>query len=87
MASTAKWRNALRQPKVSLAVADDRVHVVVYGLAEAITSDPERAELSADVLEAVRGQQRPDPSSLVAWLDENEHTILRITPQKVLSHT
>jgi hypothetical protein len=85
-AFTAKWRNALRQPKVSLAVADGRVHVVVYGVAEPIESDPERAELSADVLEVVRGQDRPDPSSIIPWLDENQRTILRITPQKVLIH-
>jgi PPOX class probable F420-dependent enzyme len=83
---TAKWRNALRQPKVSFAVADDRTHVVIYGLAEAIENDPMRAELTADVLEVVRGEGRPDPDSLAAWLDENQRTILRITPQKVLLH-
>ena len=85
-ASTAKWRNALRRPRVSLAVPDGRVHVVVYGVAEAIDSDPERAELSADVLAVVRGTDRPDPSSLVDWLDADQRTILRITPQKVLMH-
>src|SRR6478609_8015933 len=81
---TAKWRNALRQPKVSFAVADDRTHVVIYGVAEAIEKDPVRAELTADVLEVVRGEGRPDPNSLTAWLDENQRTILRITPRKVL---
>ena len=86
-AFTAKWRNALRQPRVSLTVPDGRVHVVIYGVAEAIDSDPQRAELSADVLAVVRGPDRPDPASIVAWLDENQRTIMRITPQKVLLHT
>jgi hypothetical protein len=38
----------MRQPRVALTVPDDRVHVVVYGTAEGIEADPERAELSAD---------------------------------------
>jgi PPOX class probable F420-dependent enzyme len=83
---TAKWRNALRRPKVSLTVPDGRVHVVVYGTAEGIEADPERAELSADVLAVVRGPDRPEPSSIVGWLDENQRTVLRITPEKVLLH-
>jgi len=85
-ARAAKWRNALRQPRVSFAVSDGRVHVVVYGVAEAIDTEPERAELSADVLAAVRGTDRPDPASIVAWLDADERRILRITPRKVLMH-
>lgn len=83
---TAKWRNALRQPQVSFAVPDGRVHVVVYGVAEGIDADPERAELSADVLAAVRGTDRPDPASIIDWLDADERRVLRITPQKALIH-
>jgi PPOX class probable F420-dependent enzyme len=85
-AVTAKWRNALRQPRVSLTVPDGRVHVVVYGVAEAIDADPERAELSADVLAAVRGTERPDPVSIIGWLDADERRVLRVTPQKALIH-
>lgn len=85
-AFTAKWRNALREPKVSFTVPDGRVHVVVYGVAEGIDADPLRAELSADVLAVVRGPDRPDPASIVGWLDTNQRTILRIMPQKVLIH-
>lgn len=83
---TAKWRNALRQPRVSLTVPDGRVHLVLYGVAEGIEADPERAELSADVLAVVRDSKRPDPSSIVEWLDENQRAILRIAPQRVLLH-
>jgi PPOX class probable F420-dependent enzyme len=85
-AVTAKWRNALRQPQVSFTVPDGRVHVVVYGVAEGIGADPERAELSADVLAAVRGSERPDPASIIDWLDADERRVLRITPQKALIH-
>jgi hypothetical protein len=49
----------MRRPRVSLTVPDGRVHVVVYGTAEGIESDPERAELTADVLAAVRASERP----------------------------
>jgi PPOX class probable F420-dependent enzyme len=85
-AFTAKWRNALREPRVSLTVPDGRVSVVIYGTAEGIEEDPERAELSADVLAVVRGPERPEPSSIIEWLDENQRTVLRITPNKVLLH-
>jgi PPOX class probable F420-dependent enzyme len=85
-AGTAKWRNALRQPRVSFAVPDGRVHVVVYGVAEPIGADPERAELSASVLAAVRGTDPPDPASIIDWLDADQRTVLRITPQKALFH-
>jgi PPOX class probable F420-dependent enzyme len=85
-AVTAKWRNAMRQPRVSFAVADGREHVVVYGIADGIDADPERAELSADVLTAVRQTDRPDPASIVGWLDADQRRILRITPQKAVSH-
>ena len=85
-AVTAKWRNALRRPRVSFVVPDGRRYVVVYGTAEAVDEDPERAELSADVLAAVRGTDRPDPASIVEWLDADERRILRITPHKALDH-
>jgi PPOX class probable F420-dependent enzyme len=83
---TAKWQNAVRQPSVSFAVADDRLHVVIYGVAEGIDTDPERAELSADVLAFVRGPERPDPASIVGWLDDDRRAVLRITPSKVFLH-
>jgi PPOX class probable F420-dependent enzyme len=85
-ATTAKWRNAARRPDVSFAVPDGRIHVVVYGTAEPIDADPDRAELAADVLAAVRGTERPDPASIVEWLDADERRILRITPRKALMH-
>ena len=67
---SAKWLNVLRKLEVSLTVPDGRVHLVVYGRAETIEADPDRAELSADVLAVVRGPERPDPSSIVPWLEQ-----------------
>ena len=82
----AKWHNARRQPRVCLTVPDGRTQVVIYGTAETLDTDPERAEISADILAVVRGPERPDPSTIVGWLNEQRRTVLRITPEKVSFH-
>jgi PPOX class probable F420-dependent enzyme len=83
-AYTAKWKNAVRQPKVSVTVPDGRVHLVVYGEAEAIDTDPLRAELTAQVFGALSGNPIPDPSAIIPMLDEQQRVVLRITPTKFL---
>ena len=83
-AYTAKWRNTVRQPRVSVTVPDGRAHLVIYGTAETISSDPERAELTADVFARLGGIDRPDPVALIPTLDEQERTIIRVTPEKVV---
>ncbi len=83
---TAKWHNARRQPRVSLCVPDGRVHLVVYGTAEAIQSDPERASLTALVFARLSGAEPPDPASIVGILDEQRRTVLRITPEAACFH-
>ena len=42
---------------------------------EAIDTNPERAELSADVLAVVQGTERPVPSTIADWLNENRHVV------------
>lgn len=85
-AYTAKWRNAVRLPRVSLAVPDGRVHLVVYGTAELVDADPLRAELTADVFARLSGADRPDPAAIVPMLDEQRRTVLRVTPHSVVFH-
>ena len=81
---TAKWRNASRNPKVSVTVPDGRSNLVIYGTAETIDTDPLRAELTADVFARLAATSRPDPASLVATLDEQQRTVIRVTPEKIL---
>ncbi|WP_419908329.1 TIGR03618 family F420-dependent PPOX class oxidoreductase [Candidatus Poriferisodalis sp.] len=83
---TAKWHNAVRQPSVSLCVPDGRVHLVVYGTAETISEDPLRAELTAGVFARLMGKERPDPSGIVPMLNEQQRTVIRITPTSAIFH-
>jgi hypothetical protein len=85
-AYTAKWRNALRQARVSLAVPDGRAHLVLTGAAECVDTDPRRAELTADVFAALGTGERPDPASLISFLDEQQRTILLITVEGAHFH-
>ena len=79
---TAKWKNAVRRSRVSVTVPDGRIHLVVYGEAETIDEDPLRAELTSQVFAALSGNEAPDPASIVGMLDEQQRTILRITPDR-----
>ena len=83
---TAKWKNAVRRPKVCLNLPDGRTHLAVYGDAESITTDPLRAELTAQVFAGLFGGEAPDPESIISMLDEQQRTVLRISPTKVLFH-
>ena len=84
-AYTAKWKNTVRQPKVSITVADGRAHLVIYGTAETIDADPLRAELTADVFAALSGTgERPDPTAIIDSLNEQQRTVIRITPTKTM---
>ena len=79
---TAKWKNAVRQPRVSVLVPDGRVQLLIYGDAETIDADPLRAELTAEVFAVLSGGSAPDPEDIVPMLDEQQRTVLRITPTK-----
>ncbi len=80
---TAKWKNASKQPKVAILVHEDRRQLIIYGTAECITQDPERADLTAQVFRRLSGN--PDVAvdeNLIKTLDDQARTILRITPTK-----
>ncbi len=80
-AFAAKWKNAVRLPEVSLAVPDGRQHLVVYGTAAAIEADPERAELTAAVFSRMFGSPQT-VESLAGMIEQQQRTILRVTPTK-----
>ncbi len=82
-AFTAKWKNALREPKVALVVNDDRKQCVVYGTAEGIDADPERATLTGLVFERLSGNPAPEGEAFQKLLDDQQRTILRVTPEKI----
>jgi PPOX class probable F420-dependent enzyme len=80
---TAKWHNALRQPRVALLVHEGRKQLVIYGRAEAISLDPERIELTARVFRRLSGN--PDfeaTEQFGAAMDDQRRTVLRIIPEK-----
>jgi len=80
---TAKWHNAIRQPRVALLVHEGRKQLVIYGRAQAVADDPERIELTARVFRRLTGN--PDfavTDEFVAGMNQQERTILRITPEK-----
>jgi PPOX class probable F420-dependent enzyme len=79
---TAKWKNARRQPKVALLIHEDRKQLVVYGEAECIDRDPERAAQSARVFRRLTGNDMQVDETFVRMLDAQQRTILRITPDK-----
>ena len=80
---TAKWKNTLRQPKVALLVHDDRKQLIIYGETECINQDPLRMELTSRVFRVLTGN--PDfeaDDNFKKTMDEQQRTILRITPTK-----
>ena len=79
----AKWKNAVRQPKVSMLVNEGRKQLVVYGTARAVEDDPERLELHKLIREAM-GRPVEDEAEYLKLLNDQNRTILAITPDKVL---
>ncbi|MBO4254086.1 TIGR03618 family F420-dependent PPOX class oxidoreductase [Streptomyces griseorubiginosus] len=74
---TAKYRNVLRQPRVSLVVLDGRTSLVVYGTATVVEQDPERNELTAKIFARAGAPVPEDPSRVV----------LRVRPRSFAFHT
>jgi len=80
---TAKWKYALRLPKVALLVHEDRKQLIIYGTAECIDRDPDRAALTARVFRRLTGNTALEPNEgFIRMLDEQQRTVLRIRPAK-----
>jgi PPOX class probable F420-dependent enzyme len=81
--NTAKCHNAQRQPRVALLVHDGRKQLVIYGVAEPVSDDPERIELTARVFRRVTGNSDIEVNDgFVAGMNAQKRTILRIRPEK-----
>lgn len=79
----AKWKNALRQPKVSMVVNEGRKQLVVYGTVRPVEKDPERLE-AHKLIRAAMGRPVDDEAEYLKLLDEQKRVILAITPTKTL---
>jgi PPOX class probable F420-dependent enzyme len=77
----AKWKNAVRQPKVCLVVLDGRKQLMLYGNARAVEADPERLSAHKLIREAM---SRPveDEAEYLDLLNKQNRVILAITPTK-----
>ncbi len=69
---------------MSVTVPDGRAHLVIYGEAELIDADPLRAELTAQIFAAMSGTEPADPATLVDALNEQQRTVMRVTPAKTM---
>ena len=86
--TSAKWQNAVRQPRVALLVADGRRQLILYGTATPVTEGAARLE----AIRRLRAKQRrpddtrpePDDATLDAQLDERDSVVLRVTPERLL---
>jgi PPOX class probable F420-dependent enzyme len=81
----AKYRNAVRQPRVSVLVADGRQQVVVYGVANVLEGRERDDAIRA--LRVHQGNPLPDDYDLDAFskrLDELGRVVLRVVPEHVL---
>ena len=84
---SAKWVNALRQPRVALLVNDGLQQLILYGAAEGVSAGPERLELTKRIRRRAMGREpSEDDATLAAQLDETKRVILRVTPDKVLMY-
>lgn len=81
----AKYRNVLRQPRVSLLVPDGRRQVIVYGTAEVVEGRERDRAIMA--IRAHQGDPLPEDYDLdrfSARLDELGRVIVRVTPERVI---
>ena len=79
--ATGRLDGSPQQSMVGYFVDDDGRLVIS---AETIADDPLRSELTAQVFATLSGGDAPDPDSIVPMLDEQQRTIIRITPEKTL---
>ena len=83
--TTVKWRNVVERPQVCVTVTDDEQCLSLYGEAEPIDTDPERAELTERLLASLL----PDHAVILAadieaGLDVTHRVIVRLKPERAV---
>jgi len=79
--TAAKWHNARRRPDVALTVADDRSYLAVAGLADCVGTDPDRATLTARLLDSLLPEDRSLLQADVdRGLDASRRVVIRVRP-------
>ena len=82
----AKWKNAVRQPRVSLLVQDGRRQLIVYGRAQAISDTPGIVAGHRRLRAAAGRAVDANDDDFAKELQEQKRVILRITPERALSN-
>jgi PPOX class probable F420-dependent enzyme len=78
----AKWKNAMRQPNVSMLVPDGRRQLIIYGTAEGI-DETEARNAGTKRLRARMGRPvEVSDAELTSELDEANRVILKLTPDR-----
>ena len=82
---TAKWKNIIRNPNCALVINDGHAQLLVYGLAEGITEDPERLQEHRRI-SRVLDQPEVSDQELSDRLTEQKRTIIRVRPVKIFAN-
>ncbi len=78
----AKWKNAVRQPRVALLVPDGRRQLIVYGRAEAVDDLPGIVAGHRRIRAAMGRPATAGDEELGRELREQHRVILRIRPER-----
>jgi len=83
--TTTKWANVVHHREICITVTDGEQCLSVYGLGEAIDTDPDRARLTDRLLASLL----PEHAAILAadideGLDATDRVIVRLTPQRAV---
>ncbi|MBM3141130.1 MAG: TIGR03618 family F420-dependent PPOX class oxidoreductase [Chloroflexi bacterium] len=78
----AKWKNAVRQPRVAMLVLDGRKQLILYGRAQAIDDAPGIVAGHRRIRQAMGRAVELDDEAFARELQGQLRVILRITPER-----
>jgi len=78
----AKWKNAVRQPRVAMLVLDGRKQLILYGRAQAIDDAPGIVAGHRRIRQAMGRAVELDDEAFAWELQGQLRVILRITPER-----